>query len=381
MPELLFAILHFLVYTLLISGVLLCLQSKGNRRARIYLAIFSFVTASELAYRLFVAYQTGTISTVDEVLPIYVLIMGVLEILLMYLYPLEVLSPKWLTHKRLFLLFLPWLLVGCLCVLIYPDIRYLSSFSQMIEYIGEFNVWFRLLILLLCFIPYTILLLRIPYKWQQSSVDNKWIYKYVIGGQGIGFLFSAVVLTGSLTVSCIHLLYSILFFLYVTYQELYLRLIPSSRNGEVFQLTRKAIDLLENLTEQSESTLQNPLWEKLIFLMDEKELWRNPDLTLEDLSKSLNTNRTTFSALIQQQYHFGYSEFINRRRIEAFVKEVESGNAINTQQLFYEVGFRSRSTALRNFRLYIGCTPGEYIHKVAEQKRRSDNFTAQISEE
>lgn len=99
--------------------------------------------------------------------------------------------------------------------------------------------------------------------------------------------------------------------------------------------------------------------------MNEQELWRNPDLTLQDLAKSLNTNRTTLSAMIQQQGYTGYSDFINRRRIEAFTEAVDSRKSINIQQLFYEVGFRSKSTALRNFRLYFGCTPGEYIQKAS----------------
>lgn len=381
MPEILFTILHFLVCTLFLSGVLLCLQRAGNKRPRVYLAIFSFVTASELAYRLYTAYRTGVIMTVSEVLPIYVLIVGILEILLMYLYPLEVVRPNWLTPKRLFLLFLPWLVVGGVYVLIVPDIRVLSSFSETMRYIGEFNVWFRLLILIFCFIPYTILLLSIPYKWQQSSVDNKWVYKYVIGIQIIGLLFSAVMLTGSVLVSCVHLLYGILFFLYVIYQELYLRLLPAPVDEAVIpQFEVEALPLGDSATE-CEMDPCNPLWEKLTLQMAEKELWRNPDLTLEDLSKSLNTNRTTLSALIQQKGHSGYSEFINRRRIESFVDTVNSGKSVNMIQLFYEVGFRSKSTALRNFRLYMGCTPGDYIQRAVERNKKSGNFAPDPSEE
>lgn len=380
MPEILFTILHFLVCTLFLSGVLLCLQRAGNKRPRVYLAIFSFVTASELAYRLYTAYRTGVIMTVSEVLPIYVLIVGILEILLMYLYPLEVVRPNWLTPKRLFLLFLPWLVVGGVYVLIVPDIRVLSSFSEMMRYIGEFNVWFRLLILFFCFIPCTILLLRIPYKWQQSSVDNKWIYKYVIGIQVIGLLFSAVVLTGSVLVSCVHLLYGILFFLYVTYQELYLRLLPAPVDEAVIPQLEVEAPPLGDSARVCEMDPCNPLWEELTLQMAEKELWRNPDLTLEDLSKSLNTNRTTLSALIQQQGHSGYSEFINRRRIESFVDTVNSGKSVNMLQLFYEVGFRSKSTALRNFRLYMGCTPGDYIQRAVERNKRSGSFAPDPSE-
>lgn len=370
MTALLFVILHFLVCALFISGALLCLQRKRNKRPRIYLAIFSFVTGIELTYRLYVAHSTGTLSTVNDVLPIYVLITGVLEILLMYLYPLEVLRPHWLTFKKLFLLFLPWLLIGSVCIWIYPDFTNLSSFWEMMEHIGEMNVWFRLLILLCCFIPYIMLFLRIPYQWQQSSVDSKWIYNYVAGIQIIGLLFSAVVLTGSVVVSCIHLLYGMLFVLYVAYQELYLRLLPALPH-EVISPSVALVPELPNPSteeeEEEEAATCNPLWERLVLLMDEKELWRNPDLTLEDLARCLYTNRTKLSTLIQQQGYSGYSEFINRRRIKAFLEVVDSSNASNMLQIFYEAGFRSKSTALRNFRLYMGCTPSEYMQKRAEQ--------------
>lgn len=365
MPQTLFAIVHFLVCTLFICGLLLVLQRRENKRPRIYLAIFSFITASELAYRIYVAYQTGTLTTVNQVLPIYVLITGILEILLMYLYPLEVIKPGWLTPKRLSLLFLPWLLIWGVCIMIYPDFRDLSSFSDIILYIGEFNVWFRLLILFLCFIPYTILLLCIPHKWQQSSVDNKWIFKYVAGIQLIGLLFSTVVLTGSVLVSCIHLLYGILFFLYVTYEELYLRLLPAPAGRTTTSQT--VITTIGDSTNENFPAPRHPLWENLTIQMDEKELWRNPDLTLEDLAKCINTNRTTLSTIIQHQGYAGYSEFINRRRIEAFVETIKSCQSVNMQQIFHEVGFRSKSTALRNFRLYMGCTPGEYVQRMAEQ--------------
>lgn len=373
MPLILFAILHFLTCTLLIGGALLCLQRRENKRPRIYLAIFSFITAFELACRLYVAYRTGTLVTVNQVLPVYILISGILEILLMYLYPLEVVRPNWLTFKKLILLFLPWSLIGCACILIYPNFRSLSSFSEMIQYMDEFNVWFRLLLLLFCFIPYTILLLRIPYRWQQNSVDNKWIYKYVMGVQVVGLLFSIAVLTGSATVSCIHLLYGILFYLYVVYQELYLRLLPASVDKTVTPQVAATPTPLDGSDQKDETASSNLLWEKLLLQMDENELWRNPDLMLEDLSKSLNTNRTTLSVMIQQQGYSGYSEYINRRRIEAFVDTLNNNQPINTQQLFYEVGFRSKSTALRNFRLYMGCTPSEYIQQAAEQKKKSTN--------
>lgn len=379
MTEILFAIIHLTVFAFLISGVLLCLQRAENRRPRMYLALFMFITAGELAYRLYIAYRTRVVMMVDEVLPIYVLVTGVAEILLMYLYPLELLKPGWLTAKRLFLLFLPWLSVGGVCVLVYPDFRSLSSFSDMMQHMGEFNVWFRILILLGCVVPYTILLLCIPYKWQQSSVDRTWIYKYAIGIQVIGLLFIAVILTGSVTGSSIHLLYGTLFVLYVVYQELFLRLLPTAKTQE--SQVRTEITPDDDVMQPNEVEVSNPLWERFSLQMTPKELWRDPDLTLDDLARNLCTNRTTLSTQIQQQGYSGYYEFINRQRIEAFTEAVNRGSSVNMQQLFYEVGYRSRSTATRNFRLYMKCTPGEYIQRTIERKMRDDNAAAAFGEE
>lgn len=363
MNEIFFFLLQFCVYAFLINGTLLCLQRKSDLRPRIYLAIFSFVAAVELGYRIIHIYQTEEITTIGEILPIYILVGGILKILLIYLYPLEIVKPRWLNLKRAFILFLPWLIIGTICIVMYHDFRYLSSFSEMLKYAGELNVWFRLVILFLCFIPYTILLLFIPRRWQQSNVDKKWIYRYVAGVQVLGLLFSTAVITGSVVISCIHLMYGLLFFLYVTYQELYLRLIPTS------VLSHMAKEVYnEVLTERRElAEEENPLWSNLTIQMDEKELWRNPDLSLEDLAQSLCTNRTTLSALIHQQGYSGYVDFINRRRIDAFVDAINRGGSCqNTLQLFYDVGFRSKSTALRNFRLYKGCTPGEYIEHISK---------------
>lgn len=381
MTEILFATLHLVVFAFLISGALLFLQRAKNRRPRIYLALFMFVTATDLAYRLYVAYRAGVVTTVSEVLPIYVLVTGVAEILLMCLYPVEVLKPGWLNAKRWLLLSLPWLLVGAACVLIHPDFRNLSSFADMTQHLGEFNVWFRMLILLGCVVPYTILLLCIPYKWQQSSVDRTWIYKYAIGIQVIGIFFIVVILTGSVAASAIHLLYGTLFVLYVAYQELFLRLLPSATKTPESQATVATTTPHDGSPQPDGAVASNPLWERFAIQMTQKELWRDPDLTLDDLARNLCTNRTTLSTQIQQQGYSGYYEFINRRRIEAFTEAVNSGTSINMQQLFYEVGYRSRSTATRNFRLYMKCTPGEYIQRTIEQKMRGDHADSALDEE
>lgn len=324
-----------------------------------------------MSYRLYVFYQAGEVPVTHSVLPIANLNGGFLVLLLLYLYPMEVVSPKWLTPQKALLLFLPWLIINFVRFVVSINFRTLSSFSEIFKYIGEFNVWFRLLVLFVCIVPYTVVLLRIPYKWQQNHVDRKWVYRYVVGEQGVSLFFCIYMLTGSVAVNCIHFFYSILFCLYITYQELFLRLFPSDVKVAAPTSVVVAAKPSTNPVEKPHPHVSNSLWENLTTLMDEKELWREPNISLEELASRLNSNRTTISALIQQQGHLSYSAFINRRRIKAFTETLNNNKYIDTLQLFYEVGFRSRSTALRNFRLYMGCTLNEYLQQTAGQEEKS----------
>jgi YesN/AraC family two-component response regulator len=56
-----------------------------------------------------------------------------------------------------------------------------------------------------------------------------------------------------------------------------------------------------------------------------------------------------------------FSAYINSLRIEEFIQRVHSKESTNYQDIFYDVGFRSRATALRNFKQYTGKTPSEYF--------------------
>lgn len=357
-------ILHFVVCTSLLCGVLVWMQRSGNRKPRISLSVCFILISTIMVFRLVLAYLHG-IPAEYPVLPVVNLYGGLLCLLLLYLYPIEVVNPGWFSPGRALLLFMPLIVSAVILFVVRFEFRELDSILQVWRYIGEPNVWFRILILLVCIIPYSVLLLFVPYNWKRSSVNSRWILSYTVGVQGIGLLYVVLMFTGSILVSALHLTYSLLFVMWVTYQELWLRLIPKSTDNKV--KAQPAQVMSEKSTSMLESVDLHPLWRKLTILMDEEELWREPDLTLEHLANRLSTNRTTLSALIQHQGYAGYTDFINRRRIEAFTEAVESSRFVNTQQLFYDVGFRSKSTALRNFRLYVGCTPGEYIQKIGQQ--------------
>ena len=125
-------------------------------------------------------------------------------------------------------------------------------------------------------------------------------------------------------------------------------------------------EILENLSPDSRK-----LWEKLIVLMEKEEVWRDPNLTLNSLSAMLGTNRTRFCHLVQEAGYTGYKDYINRHRIHAFLQLVKTDGTTSIQNAFFSVGYQSKMTALRHFKMYTGMTPTEYLQGLKEGKEKN----------
>lgn len=84
-------------------------------------------------------------------------------------------------------------------------------------------------------------------------------------------------------------------------------------------------------------------------------------MSLPELATKLYTNRSYLSKAIQEAGFKNYSDLINRRRIMEFLKLADSGQIASIQDAFFQVGFRSRETALRCFKKYTGVLPTDYL--------------------
>lgn len=176
-----------------------------------------------------------------------------------------------------------------------------------------------------------------------------------------------------------HMAYCSLLCLFVTYQELFLRInvpvtlreipVESSVSSDI-PVPSETLDTPDESIIPEESK-ENPLWIRLNELIDREQLWRNPDTNITKLAVLLDTNRNKLTRIIQEQGYDGYKEFINRRRIDEFLKIADSDKYVNVLDTFFKVGFRSKATALRNFKEYTGMLPSEYL----QQKTKKDTKT------
>ena len=340
--------------TSLLCAALLWARRQDGDRSRLYLSWAWLLSGLGLLLRLFLAKSGNPL--VGRVIPEENLCGGLWVVMALYLYPMESICRGWLTWKRFTLFFLPGVLLSGMLLLLSPYSRNLYSFADIWTHMGEFNVWFRLAVLFAGILFYTILLFFIPYNWMKSRVYYRWIISYSLQIQLIGVLFVLFMLTGSPLVSLVHLAVCIGVAIWVTYQELFVR----------FAMPRESsapdpVVVPEVWPSAPEAGGENPLVGRMHALMDEEQIWRNPDLTLADLTSRLNTNRSYLSKAIQESGYANFSDMLNRRRVAEFLKAADAGRVVSVQGTFFRVGFRSRETALRCFKKYVGMSPTDYL--------------------
>lgn len=140
---------------------------------------------------------------------------------------------------------------------------------------------------------------------------------------------------------------------------------PSELPVETNEL-QDEIPLSENASSDNKSSvgLDYDLWQlKLSELMDMEKPYLNPDLSLTELAKTLKTNTTILSAVINQRFGRNFNDFINAYRIEEFLKLSKQKDYKNLTLLAiaYDCGFNSKATFNRAFKKIKKRSPSELI--------------------
>ena len=108
--------------------------------------------------------------------------------------------------------------------------------------------------------------------------------------------------------------------------------------------------------------------DRLEALLNEREPFRNPTLSLTDLAAMLELNRRQTSALINLRYEQNFNDFINGHRVRAIQESIQAGRHRERTllALALEAGFNSKTTFNRVFKRETGLTPGQYQRKVGK---------------
>ncbi|WP_281231703.1 helix-turn-helix domain-containing protein [Flavobacterium gelatinilyticum] len=108
-------------------------------------------------------------------------------------------------------------------------------------------------------------------------------------------------------------------------------------------------------------TAEALIWsEKLENVMNEKGLYKNPNLTLQDLSQEINISSHQLSQFLNNNLGKNFTSFVNEFRISAACKIIASNDKLTLESVGYDVGFNSKSTFFAAFKKHTGTTPLNY---------------------
>ncbi|GMN10664.1 hypothetical protein MTsPCn9_23610 [Croceitalea sp. MTPC9] len=94
--------------------------------------------------------------------------------------------------------------------------------------------------------------------------------------------------------------------------------------------------------------------------MNDKELYKNPDLKLSDVAKEINISPHFLSQFLNDNLGKGFSLFLNEYRIEAAEKMLWSNQHLTLEAIGQECGFKSNSTFYSAFKKIKGLTPAKF---------------------
>lgn len=102
---------------------------------------------------------------------------------------------------------------------------------------------------------------------------------------------------------------------------------------------------------------------KIEHYIKEEKAFQNPQLTLSDVAKALQTNTKTVSNSINSGFEMNFNDFINHHRIEAVKTSLQQGEHITSTLLgiAFDAGFNSKATFNRAFKKSTGVSPKEYL--------------------
>ncbi len=128
----------------------------------------------------------------------------------------------------------------------------------------------------------------------------------------------------------------------------------------------------EELSKQIETEATTPrtqviedleFWKaKVLKNVVEEQSFINPELSLPDLAKSLRTNPSFLSKVVNQGFGQNFNDFINEKRVLAVTQKLKAGEQkqLTLLAIAYDCGFNSKATFNRAFKKVTGQSPKDF---------------------
>lgn len=249
----------------------------------------------------------------------------------------EAIPRSWLVHFGILLLII--LVVG-----------FVKPYSHHITFWNNYFVWFIYLIWA-CYLILSAYELRIQLytffnKAQKNSTFHTWLV-FVFMGNVLIFISYVIgyfwlYLVDMLTFSVVF--YALIFFF-----------LAKRDRDSIFQKIPKKYAQKKINPSEAES-----LTNRLAQLMKEEQLYKNPNLKLEELSSRLRISPHKLSQLLNDNIGESFNSYINQNRVEHAIQLLKDNKVFTLEAIGYESGFNSKSGFYSTFKKITGYTPSNF---------------------
>ncbi len=140
------------------------------------------------------------------------------------------------------------------------------------------------------------------------------------------------------------------------------------RYPEYTQRVIKTVSGRNKRKENLERLDTDEMMARLISLMEEEKIYKEPELSLKQVSRYMDTTPEIVSLLINRKTRMNYKSFINKYRIEAICRQLTIGEDATILEIAMENGFNSKSTFNTAFQEITGKTPRDFRRDAAERE-------------
>ena len=104
---------------------------------------------------------------------------------------------------------------------------------------------------------------------------------------------------------------------------------------------------------------------KLLLIMEEEKPYLEPKLSLSSLAEILQVSPNHLSQIINQSQSVNFNDFVNRYRVEEFIRLSSENKNYSLLAIALEAGFNSKSSFNKIFKKHKGMPPSQFL---AQQK-------------
>jgi AraC-like DNA-binding protein len=291
-----------------------------------------------------------------------------------YFYVQAQLNPDFKLHKNQYWHFLPvvlWLLFHV--VMVVTDKLILGRYYFLIsEDDPDFNEWYQFvgLISLVCYLVLT---------YRYYAHYQKFIFQILSNADAVRFKWIRNFLLVFLAFVILTLIFIFLplvgipldyrgswwYFFFFGFLFYYISIEGFSNiktNKVAFEELSKEIEN-EAITPKAQVIEDLELWKaKVLKNVVEEQNFINPELSLPDLAKSLRTNPSFLSKVVNQGFEQNFNDFVNEKRVLAVVQKLKAGEQkqLTLLAIAYDCGFNSKATFNRAFKKVTGQSPKDF---------------------